>query len=281
MFNRYLGIFLIAVAVTACGEAVDAGDATAVGPTLGFTAGYPTATIEIPKATEEAQLPTGETAIEAQIARGWPTVVGWPDPTGTPSPTPVDKSKWTIIEPGACDPGTAITVGDLFGLRRDIFAFIFMSEAGDEAELVKMADLIIHGVPVGQIEAEPPRNGLDDTYFYQDVRVLSVLHGQATGDTVRVLQIGVGYATSPRSLEEHDITLGSGEDYGWPGPLQQCPQILFLNESSVDIYPSVGLTQGVFSLGADGRVTYAQEFKSFEGLDVAEVKQRIEMLSVR
>ncbi len=154
-----------------------------------------------------------------------------------------------------------------------------MSEAGDEAELVKMADLIIHGVPVGQIEAAPPRNRLDETRFYQDVRVLSVLDGQATGDTVRVLQIGVGYATSPRFLEKHGITLGSGEDYGWPGPLQQCPQILFLIASSVDIYPSVGLTQGVFSLGADGRVTYAQEFKSFEGLDVAQVKQRIETLS--
>ena len=170
-------------------------------------------------------------------------------------------------------------VGEIDGLRKTLFAFISFNWAQDEAELVNTADLVIYGVPVGEIEMEPSRHRGSFDRFYQDVRILEVLSGERPGDTVRVVQIAFDYATDPENLEKYKITLGTGEDYGYPGPLGQCPQILFLNSSPVDIFPSVGITQGVFTLDPDGIVVYAPEFESFEGLDVAQVKQRIETLA--
>ena len=254
MFNRFPGLLLVgmgvAIVVAGCGDSAGAGDGAAVGPTVRFSARYPTATIEIPDATEAVDPFMGVAAFNAQRARGWPTAVGWPGPTASPKAAPVDKSDWTIIEPGECDPRRTAKVGDLDEFRRRIFAFISASWADDQADAVDMADLIIHGVPVGNIEMEPARHRGSFDRFYQDVRILSVLNGQAPGDTVRVVHIA-----------------GTGENHGYPGPLGQCPQILFLNESPVDIYLSVGLTQRVFSLGADGRVAFGPGLESLEGLE--------------
>ena len=301
MVKRFLGMLLVTVGVliaaAACGNASDIGALTPMpSPTTksallvtappgsggrntlpGTVLSLPTATVEV---AGDGQEPGGMDAIEAQLSRGWPTLAGdrW-GPTPTFAPTPVDKSKWTIIEPGECDPDSTIRVGKIDELRRTLFAFISTSWAKNDADLVNMSDLIIHGVPTGSIEIAPPRFRGFESWVYQDVRILEVLSGQAPGDTVRVLQLAYDYATSEENQEKYQITMGTAEDHGYPGPLGQCPQILFLVGSSASVYPSVGLTQGVFSLGLDGRVTYAPEFESFLGLDVAGVKQRVEELS--
>jgi hypothetical protein len=298
MLKRIIGIHVLAMAVTAalaaCGDTADAVVPTpvvqsTVGPTVAPTTDETSATVEnIPQAIDPtpgilatSARATRTAVIEAQLARGWPTIEAFAQPTPTPAPTPIDKSNWTVIEPGQCDYGSTMRVGEIDELRKTLFAFIFFSWAQDEDELVKIADLVIYGVPFGNIEKEPSRHRRSFDRFYQEVRILEVLSGEAPGDSVRVLQVAVDYATSPENLEKYKITLGTGDDYGYPGPLGQCPQILVLNESSGDIFTSVGITQGVFTLGPGGRVVYAPEFPSFEGLDIAQVKERIESLSQR
>ena len=269
MLKRFPGLLLIglgvAMVVAGCGDSGGSDDGAVVGPTAGFAARYPTATIEIPATKEAADGFTGVVAFNAQRARGWPTAVGWPGPTARPTPAAVDKSNWTIIKPGECDASTTITVGDLDGLKRKIFRFISRTWADDQAVVADAAALIIHGGPVGDIEMEPAdRSGFSDR-FYQDVRILSVLSGQAPGDTVRVVQTASDNTISREYLERYKLALGTGENFVYPGPLGQCPQILFLNESSADTYLSIGLAQGYFSLGADGLVTYAPGAESFYG----------------
>ncbi len=95
-----------------------------------------------------------------------------------------------------------------------------------------------------------------------------MLNGRAPSDTVRVVQIAFDDAVGEENSESDEATLGRGENRGNHGPLGQCLQILFLNESSADTYQSIGLTQRFFSLGEDGRVTYAPGFESFYGLYV-------------
>ena len=241
------------MALAGCGDSAGEGNAVPVRPSSGFAAGYPTATIEIPNTKDAADNLTGIAAFNAQRARDWPTTEGLTDLTATPSPAPVDRSNWTIIEPDECDPRPATNAGELAELKRRIFAFISRNWADDQAVTADGAALIIHGVPVGEIEMEPAGGSGFPDKFYQEVRILSVLNGRATGDTVRVVQSG----------------LGTRENQGLPRPLGQCPQILFLNESSADTYQSIGLTQRFFSLEADGRVTYAPGFWSFVGLDAA------------
>ncbi|MCH7736018.1 MAG: hypothetical protein IH872_01320 [Chloroflexi bacterium] len=299
MLKRFVGTILIAVAVlvaaTACGETAETIAPTPVVQEIVESALLPTVNakgataVVTPRAitptagiTAEASEATRTAAIDAQRAKGWPTPEGNSrEATNTPAPTPIDKSNWTIIEPGKCDDGSTMQVGEIDELRKTLFAFILFSWARDEAELVKIADLVIHGVPFGSIEMEPSRHRGSFNRFYQDVRILEVLSGETSSDTVRVLQIAFDYATSPENLEKYEITLGTGDDYGYPGPLGQCPQILFLNTSSGDVFSSVGITQGVFTLGPDSRVVYAPEFESFVGLDVAQVKSRVEMLGQR
>ncbi len=192
MLKRFPGPLLIglgvAMALAGCGDSAGEGDAVPVRPSSGFAAGFPTATIEIPDTKEAADNLTGIAAFNAQRARGWPTPKGLTDLTATPSPMPVDKSNWTVIEPGECDPRAATRAGDLDGLKRRIFAFISRNWADDQAVTADAAALIIHGVPVGDIEMEPA--GLSDfpDRFYQEVLILRVLSGQAPGDTVRVVQ---------------------------------------------------------------------------------------------
>ena len=288
MAKSVLGTLLITMgltaAIAACGNSGGDRDATAVptpqrvsAPTaLPTESSVTTAIFETPTASEGL---TGSAAIDAQLARGWPTAEGWPQPTPEPTESSIDKSDWTVIKPSSCDPATTIKVGKIDALRDVLFSFIDISWAHDDAQLVAMADLVIHGIPVGEIEWEPsPRMGFFSR-FYQDVKVLGVLGGQTSADTVRVVQIAFDYATQQENLENFKITLGTGEDYGYPGPLGQCAQILFLNKSVVEIYPSVGLTQGVFQVGEDGRVSDAPEFESFLGLDISQVKNRIEMLA--
>ena len=160
-----------------------------------------------------------------------------------------------------------------------MYAFIDISRAKDDAELVNMADIIIHGIPVGDIEATPPTDFFGMTIYYQDVEVVTVLRGQVPADTIRVLQVGFDWLVRPENLEKYQIDLGSGFDQSYPGPLNQCPQILFLIDSSPTPFLSVGEIQGVFQLGPDERVFYAQNFETFLGLDVAQVKSRVESLA--
>lgn len=163
----------------------------------------------------------------------------------------------------------------MIDLTREMYAFIDISTAVDEAELVRMADVIIHGVQVGEIEVRPPRDSLGMTTYYQDVEILNVLNGEVSGDMVRVLQVGFDWPTRPESLEKYQIVLAPGNNLGFPGPLNQCPQVLFLIGSSAGVFVSVGETQGVFQLGIDEKIFYAQEFKSFLGLDVDGVKKKV------
>ncbi len=276
LLRRISGLLLIcvgvAMAVAGCGDSTGAGDGASV--RRGYSlADYPTVTITTPDAKDPADDLTGVAAFNAQRARGWPTPEGLPNSTVAPSPTPVDKSNWTIVEPGGCDQRATTRAEDLDELRRKIFPFISRFWADDlRSDVVDGAALIIHGVPVGDIEMEPASGSGFFDRFYQEVRILSVLSGQAPGDTVRVVQVASDYAISEEDLERDKITLGSGENYGYYGPLGQCPQILFLSESSADTYLSIGLTQGFFSLGADGRVTYAPGFDPLDGLDVAQEK---------
>ncbi len=276
MLKRFPGPLLIglgvAMALAGCGNSAGGGDGVPVGPTARIAVAYPTATISIPDTKEAADELTGVAAFNAQRARGWPTPPGPTSLTATPSPTLVDKSNWIIIEPGECDSRSTARAEDLDDLRRRLFAFITRSWADDQAQVEDGAALIIHGVPVGDIEMEPASGSGFFDRFYQEVRILSVLSGQAPGDTVRVVQVASDYAISEEDLERDKITLGSGENYGYYGPLGQCPQILFLSESSADTYLSIGLTQGFFSLGAEGRVTYAPGFEPLDGLDVAQEK---------
>ena len=257
MLKRFPGLLLIgmcvAMAVAGCGDSAGESDGAAVRPAARFAAGYPTATLEIPDTREAVDSLTGIAAFDAQRVRGWPTPEGLTNLTATPSLTPVDKSNWTIIEPVECDPREATSAGELAELRRRIFAFISRNWADDQAVTADGAALIIHGVPVGDIEMEPAVSSGFPDRFYQEVRILSVLSGRAPGDTLRVVQ----------------IASGTGGNHGDSGPLGQCPQILFLDESSADTYQSIGLTQRFFSQGADGRVTYAPGFESFIGLNVA------------
>jgi len=266
MHRRFSGLLLIcvgvAIAVAGCGDTTGAGDGASV--RRGYSlADYPTVTLTIPDAKDPADDLTGVAAFNAQRAGGWPTPEGLPDSTAAPSPTPIDKSNWTIVEPGGCDSIATTRAEDLDELRRKIFPFIARRWTDDlRGEVVDGAALIIHGVPVGDIEMEPASGSGFFDRFYQEVRILSVLSGQAPGDTVRVVQIASEYAVSDYAigeeyLERGKITLGPGGNYGYYGPLGQCPQILFLSESSADTYLSIGLTQGFFSLEADGRVTYA------------------------
>ena len=215
-----------------------------------------------------------DAGFEAQRANGWPTPQGF-IPTPTLSNPPTDESGWFYVEPGECDLGTATTVGNLIDLTREMYAFIDISTAVDEAELVRMADVIIHGVPVGEIEVRPPRDSLGMTTYYQDVEILNVLNGEVSGDMVRVLQVGLDWPTLPESLEKYQIVLAPGNNLGFPGPLNQCPQVLFLIGSSAGVFVSVGEAQGVFQLGIDEKIFYAQEFKSFLGLDVDGVKKKV------
>ena len=277
LLRRFSGLLLIcvgvAMAVAGCGDSTGAGDGASV--RRGYSlADYPTVTITIPDAKDPADDLTGDAALNAQRARGWPTPEGLPNSTAAPSPTPVDKSNWTIVEPGGCDPRATTRAEDLDELRRNIFRFISRSWADDiRTDVVDGAALIIHGVPVGDIEMEPAgRSGLPDR-FYQDVRVLSVLSGRAPGDTVRVVQVVFDDTNSEEYLERDKIALGTGEDYGYSGPLGQCPQILFLDESSTDTYLSIGLTQRFFSLEADGRVNYAPAVEPLYGLYIAQEKE--------
>ncbi len=246
----------VAMALAGCGDSAGEDNAGPVRPTRGLAAGYPTATIRIPNTKVAADNLTGLAAFAARCARGWPTPEGSNNLTSTPRPAPVDKSNWTTIEPPECDPRAATSVEGLDSLTRRIFAFISTNWADDQAVTADAAALIIHGVPVGDIEMEPTgRSGFPDR-FYQDVRILSVLNGQAPGETVRVVQ----------------VASGTGENHGNPGPLGQCPQILFLDESAADTYLSSGGSQRFFSLGEDGRVTYAPGFESFEGFGSSPVK---------
>ncbi len=276
LLRRISGLLLIcvgvAMAVAGCGDSTGAGDGASV--RRGYSlADYPTVTITTPDAKDPADDLTGVAAFNAQRARGWPTPEWLPNSTAAPSPTPVDKSNWTIVEPGGCDQRATTRAEDLDELRRKIFPFISRFWADDlRSDVVDGAALIIHGVPVGDIEMEPASGSGFFDRFYQEVRILSVLSGQAPGDTVRVVQVASDYAISEEYLERDKITLGSGENYGYYGPLGQCPQILFLSESSADTYLSIGLTQGFFSLGADGRVTYAPGIEPLDGLDVAQEK---------
>ena len=266
----------VAMALAGCGNSAGGGDGVPVGPTARIAVAYPTATISIPDTKEAADELTGVAAFNAQRARGWPTPPGPTNLTATPSPTLVDKSNWIIIEPGECDSRSTTRAEDLDDLRRRLFAFITRSWADDQAQVEDGAALIIHGVPVGDIEMEPAgRSGLPDR-FYQDVRVLSVLSGRAPGDTVRVVQVVFDDTNSEEYLERDKIALGTGEDHGYSGPLGQCPQILFLDESSTDTYLSIGLTQRFFSLEADGRVTYAPAVEPLYGLYVAQKKEQID-----
>ena len=262
----------VAMAVAGCGDSTGAGDGASV--RRGYSlADFPTVTIKTPDAKDPADDLTGVAAFNAQRARGWPTPEWLPNSTAAPSPTPVDKSNWTIVEPGGCDQRATTRAEDLDELRRKIFPFISRIWADDlRSDVVDGAALIIHGVPVGDIEMEPASGSGFFDRFYQEVRILSVLSGQAPGDTVRVVQIASDYAISEEYLERDKITLGSGDKYGFYGPLGQCPQILFLSESSADTYLSIGLTQGFFSLGAEGRVTYAPGFEPLDGLDAAQEK---------
>jgi hypothetical protein len=274
MLRRSSGLLLVcvvvAMAIAGCGDSTGAGDGESVRRTGGYSlARYPTVTITTTDAKGPADDLTGDAAFNAQLARGWPTPEGLPNSTAAPSPTPVDKSNWTIVEPGVCDPRATTRAEDLDELRSKIFHFISRSWADDiRGDVVDGAGLIIHGVPVGDIEMEPASGSGFFDRFYQEVRILSVLSGQAPGDTVRVVQIASEYAISEEYSERDKITLGPGENYGYDGPLGQCPQILFLNESSADTYLSIGLTQGFFSLGTDGRVTYAPGFDPLNGLEI-------------
>ena len=273
MLRRFSGLLLIcvgvAMAVAGCGESTGAGAGESV--RRGYSlADYPTVTRTFPDAKDPAAVLTGVAAFNAQRAKGWPTPEGLPNSTAAPSPTPIDKSNWTIVEPGGCDSIATTRAEDLDELRRKIFRFISRSWADDiRGDVVDGADLIIHGVPVGDIEMEPASGSGFFDRFYQEVRILSVLSGQAPGDTVRVVQIASDFAISEEYLERDKTTLGSGENDGYYGPLGQCPQILFLSESAADTYLSIGLTQGFFSLGADGRVTYAPGFEPLDGWQVS------------
>jgi hypothetical protein len=299
MLKRFFGIHLIAVAVTAaavaCGDTADVVVPTSVaqeivesallptvaakGVTIGTTPVVIDPTMGI---SAEAAQATRSAAFETQRAMGWPTPEGLAV-TQEPTKAPIDKSDWTTITPPACDSTTNGEVeahpdaewdGGNIVPRTAIGWFVDLVHAKNAAALVEKADLVIHGMPIGVIEVEPARNIPGWLRYYQDVRILSVLHGQAPGESVRVIQVGDDFATRRKYLEEYRIGLGLG-DYEWPGPLNQCPQILFLNETSVGVFPSVGMIQGRFLLGADGRVSDAPEFDSFLGLDVAQVKQRI------
>jgi len=278
MLKRFPGPLLIGLgvvmALAGCGDSAGEGDGVPVRPTTGFAAGYPTATIEIPDTKAAAELLTGIAAFNAQRARGWPTPEGLTNLTDTPSPTPVDKSNWTIIEPGECDPRAATRAEELAQLRRKIFAFISRSWADDQAVTADGAALIIHGVPIGEIEMEPADGSGFPDRFYQEVRILSVLNGRAPGDTVRVVQVAFDDAISDEGLERDETTLGTEENHGYPGPLGQCPQIFFLNEWSADTYQSIGQTQRFFSLEVDGRVTYAPAVEPLYGLYVVREKER-------
>jgi hypothetical protein len=304
MLKRFFGIHLFAVAVTAaavaCGDTADVVVPTPVAQSMvGATVAPPPnetrATVEptpeviAPTAgiTAEATEATRSAEFEAQLARGWPTIEGFAQPTPTPTKAPVDKSDWTTITPPPCDsPAAGEVVVDAQAdtewqkivPTKAIGWFVDLSRAADESKLIDMADLIIHGVPVGDIEVEPARSIPDWLRYYQDVRILGVLKGQVSDDTVRVLQLGEDFATRKEYLEKYKTAIGSG-GYEWPGPLNQCPQILFLNGPSAGVFPSVGLTQGIFPLGLDDRVVYSQEFESFVGMDVAQVKQRVEVLA--
>ena len=193
MLRRFSGLLLIcvgvAMAVSSCGDSTGAGDGASV--RRGYSlADYPTVTLTIPDAKDSADDLTGVAAFNAQRARGWPTPEGLPNSTAAPSPTPVDKSNWTIVEPGGCDPRATTRAEDLDELRRKIFRFISRSWADDiRTDVVDGAALIIYGVPVGDIEMEPASGSGFFDRFYQEVRILSVLSGQAPGDTVRVCKV--------------------------------------------------------------------------------------------
>ncbi|MBC8279633.1 MAG: hypothetical protein H8E48_02500 [Chloroflexi bacterium] len=228
--------------------------------------------------TADQEKATRDAEFEAQRARGWPTPEGFV-PTPTLSNPPRDESSWTYVEPGECDLSTTVRVGELEQLRQDMFAFISYSWAQDEAELVEIADLIIHAVPVGKIQVRPPRFSRDMTTYYQDVQILSVIKGEAPGDTIPVVQISFEWPTQSEYLEKYRMVLGSGEDYGYPGPLQQCPQVLFLQASLGEHYSSVGLMQGVLPFDSEGHVDSVRHFESFLGLDLPQIIEKVDQLS--
>jgi len=227
MLKRFPGPLLIGLgvvtALVACGDSAGDGDGATVRPTPRFAAGYPTATIEILDSWESADDLKGITAFNARLAKDWPTPQGLTNHTATPSPTPVDKSSWTIIKPGECDPRATTEAGELDDLKRRIFAFISRSWAEDQAVTSDGAALIIHGVPVGDIEMEPADGSGFPDRFYQEVRILSVLNGRAPGDTVRVVQIAFDDAVGEGNSESDEATLGTGENHGNHGPVGQCP----------------------------------------------------------
>ena len=149
----------------------------------------------------------------------------------------------------------------------------------DATALIQRADLVVHGIPIGNIEITPPKDiGLYSEY-YQDFKVLSVLKGKTSESFLRVRRIGVDRVELDKITRRDNVAVIVDDEGQFPGALTQGPQILFLADIGNGRFNVVGFRQGTFLLGPDGRVSSALEFKSFEGLDVSQVKQRIEELS--
>ena len=157
-------------------------------------------------------------------------------------------------------------------------------QAKDDAQLVQWSDLVIYGVPIGEIEVRPPKIQYSYSKYFQDVRILDVLKGEWSGDTLQVVQFGYDQSERQRLKDEEDRVIIVSNEEDFPGPLARGPQILFLRGPKTGVpetglFSVVGFRQGAFLIDPDERVASAQEFKSFEGLDVDQVKQRIEALS--
>ena len=152
----------------------------------------------------------------------------------------------------------------------------------DVRELVSKADLVVHAIPVGEVEKTVSgRNNLHASY-QQDIAIKEVLKGESPGPKISVIRGGINQEARS-SLEETnpDVGVFIEDEEKLGGALIPGDQILFLMLSKTDpVYAVViGSKQGQFLLNEEGRVAEGNEFSIFDRLTVDDVRDKIEELS--
>jgi hypothetical protein len=152
----------------------------------------------------------------------------------------------------------------------------------DVRELVSRAYLVVRVIPVGEVEkVELGVGGLHASY-QQDIMVREVLKGQNPGEKIRLVRGGVNTEAKSALREANpDLGIFIEDEEKLGGALTPGDQILFLMLSRTEpVYAVVvGSKQGQFLLNQDGRVIPGNEFTTFDGLTVDEVRNKINDLS--